>query len=258
MTTYDKNPDHPVELHTEPDTETSATSGNKEAPVADPRTLAEERLAHLSRLQSRMHSRGGPERGQGRDGRSGQGRVLALLLRSPEISQRELTFLLGLSRQALAELLPKLEHTGFIERTQSEADRRVVLVKLTEAGREAATQITARMQQPSPILEALDDQEVRQLAEYLGRIIESLEVRIQERREERRRSRHDHSHEEHSRNHPHGHPDERPHPDGQQRGHRRGRGGPRGDRHGGRDGENAGERREHRRGRPLWFGEFGN
>lgn len=157
--------------------------------TTDPRTLAEERLAHLARLQMRMQRRGGPERGPWRDGRGGQGRVLALLAKTPEISQRELTFLLGLSRQALAELLSKLEHTGLVERTASDADRRVVLVTLTDAGRDAATKVEEHMKEPSTLLNSLDDEEAARLADYLGRIIETTEAQINERREERRRHR---------------------------------------------------------------------
>lgn len=153
----------------------------------DPRTLAEERLAHLAMIQTRMQRRGGPDRGPWREGRGGQGRVLALLAMNPEISQRELTFLLGLSRQALAELLAKLEGKGFVERSQSDADRRVVLVKLTDAGREAAQKIDERMQEPSHMLDALTDEEAANLADYLERIITPLEERIAERREQRRR-----------------------------------------------------------------------
>ena len=153
--------------------------------TSDPRSLAEERLFHLTRLGMRMQCRGGPDHGGWRDGRGGQGRVLALLARNPEISQRELTFLLGLSRQALAELLAKLEQKGLIERSQSDEDRRVVLVSLTEPGHEAAREIGERMNRRSSLLDPLTDEEAGQFADYLDRIIEPLEAQIAERREER-------------------------------------------------------------------------
>ncbi|SNU02652.1 transcriptional regulator, MarR family [Ruaniaceae bacterium KH17] len=204
------------------------TSDNNITPISnDPRTLAEERLNHLAMLQTRMQRRGrpgGPGHGPAPDGRGGQGRVLALLAMNPEISQRELTFLLGLSRQALAELLAKLERKGFVERTQSDADRRVVLVKLTDSGRAAAQKIDERMKEPSHLLDDLSDDEVAALADYLARIIDPLEARIAERREQRRQA-HDQA------GHPHG-----------GHGGGRGHGGPHGHHHG-PDGE-----RHYRRG----------
>ena len=55
----------------------------------------------------------------------GQGRVLAILKERPEISQKELTDLLEMSRQGAAELLAKLEKNGLIRRYPSAEDRRV-------------------------------------------------------------------------------------------------------------------------------------
>ena len=115
------------------------------------------------------------------------------------------------SRQALAELLAKLERKGFVERTQSDADRRVVLVKLTDSGRAAAQKIDERMKEPSHLLDDLSDDEVAALADYLARIIVPPEARIAERREQRRQARgqagHPHGGQGGGRGHdgPHGH-----------------------------------------------------
>ena len=49
----------------------------------------------------------------------GQGRVLSILKLKPEITQKELTYLLDMSKQALGELLKKLENCGYITRTPS-------------------------------------------------------------------------------------------------------------------------------------------
>ena len=105
----------------------------------------------------------------------GQGRVLALLQLQPETTQKELTFLLGLSRQAAAELLTKLEKQGLIEREPSADDKRVVVVRLTEAGK-AAEQATERPPHGTPeLLDVLDDDEVAQLSGYLSRILDRAE-----------------------------------------------------------------------------------
>jgi len=50
------------------------------------------------------------------DPHRGQGRILALLKVKPEISQRELSYLLDIRNQSLSELLTKLEKAGYISR----------------------------------------------------------------------------------------------------------------------------------------------
>ena len=66
----------------------------------DVRQLAADRLVYLAALQLREQRRG--DTAPWRDARQGQGRVLALLKIKPEITQRELTYLMGLSRQSSA------------------------------------------------------------------------------------------------------------------------------------------------------------
>ena len=46
----------------------------------------------------------------------GQGRVLAWLKMQPEISRKELAYLLDMRAQSLGELLAKLERIAYIER----------------------------------------------------------------------------------------------------------------------------------------------
>lgn len=54
-----------------------------------------------------------------------------------EITQKELTYLLDMSKQALGELLSKLEKAGYITRKPSEEDRRMIIITLTEKGKAA-------------------------------------------------------------------------------------------------------------------------
>ncbi|CAM3116923.1 MarR family winged helix-turn-helix transcriptional regulator [Lactiplantibacillus plajomi] len=68
----------------------------------------------------------------------GQGRVLAVLKMKPETTQRELVYVLNMSPQAVSECLAKLEKAGYVERSASATDHRVMAIKLTDAGREAA------------------------------------------------------------------------------------------------------------------------
>lgn len=44
----------------------------------------------------------------------GQGRIMSILKMEPEISQKELSYLLDMSKQGLAELLTKLEAAEYI------------------------------------------------------------------------------------------------------------------------------------------------
>ncbi len=141
---------------------------------SDTRRLAAERLRHVAVLQFRRQRRG-PGGEPWRDPRNGQGRVLAVLKLKPEMTQRELTYLMGMSRQSMAELLRKLETQGLIKREPSPDDRRAVTVTLTEAGHNAAQDTDPDTAARLTFLECLTDDEVAQLADYLGRIIERLE-----------------------------------------------------------------------------------
>lgn len=118
--------------------------------------------------------------------RTGQGRILAILKLQPEIEQKELGYLLDMSRQALAELLAKLEKSGYITRTQSERDRRSYVVTLTESGRVIAEQVSAAEadNDDDPLglaaaLNTLSDSEQEQLSEYLARISAAIQSRLE-------------------------------------------------------------------------------
>jgi DNA-binding MarR family transcriptional regulator len=131
----------------------------------------------LGQLQALMH-RTSFHRFMGGGARSphrGQGRVLAMLKIKPEISQKELTYLLGMSKQSLAELLAKLEKNGYITREPSEEDRRVVTIKLTDEGMKAADDIDDSGLEMDDILGCLNDEELALFSDYLGRIIKRYE-----------------------------------------------------------------------------------
>lgn len=81
--------------------------------------------------------------------------------------------------QSLGELLAKLERSGLITRTPSDADRRVMNIRLTPEGMEAANQ-TAQMQEDVLPFDCLNADEQTSLSEYLDRIIEQLEKKIRD------------------------------------------------------------------------------
>ena len=129
----------------------------------------------MEKLQTLMHrlvfhnyvSEGKPTRNPYR----GQGRVLAALNQTPEISQKELTQQLGMSKQSLAELLGKLEKNDLIRRTPSEVDKRSVIIHLQPKGREAANELGDFSQDVEQIFDCLDPVERAQFEGYLQRIV---------------------------------------------------------------------------------------
>lgn len=132
----------------------------------------------------------------------GQGRVLSLLKLQPEITQKELGYLLDMRNQSLGELLGKLERNGYITRTPSEKDRRVMNIKLTEEGAKAAEQLDGKQEDVNQIFSCLSEEEQTVLSDYLERLIDALEKTFEEmgipEHEHGRPCGHPHSH-------PHGH-----------------------------------------------------
>jgi DNA-binding MarR family transcriptional regulator len=110
----------------------------------------------------------------------GQGRVLSILKMKPEISQKELTYLLNMSKQSLAELLAKLEKSGYITREPSEEDKRVLTVKLTEEGMNAAIDAGDETSETTKVLDCLNEEELDKFSEYLDRIISRYEEQFPE------------------------------------------------------------------------------
>ncbi|MEK0316663.1 MarR family winged helix-turn-helix transcriptional regulator [Cohnella sp. 56] len=121
----------------------------------------------------REHARSG-------DPHRGQGRVLSLLKMKPEITQRELSYLLDMRNQSLGELLGKLERSGYITRAASEEDRRVMNVKLTEAGAQAAEEMEKRQEDHNKLFDCLSEEEQSNLSAYLNKLIEELDRQLGE------------------------------------------------------------------------------
>ena len=109
------------------------------------------------------------------DSTRGQGRVMALLKLQNEMSQKDLGYLLGIRNQSVSELIAKLEKAGYVEKSQAEDDKRVVKVKLTEQGFEAANASEEKSQDQEDLFTCLTEAEQQQLSEYLGRLISELE-----------------------------------------------------------------------------------
>ena len=130
-----------------------------------------------------------------RDPNRGQGRVLSILRLKPEISQKDLAYLLDMRNQSLGELLAKLERGGLITRITSEDDRRAMIIRLTEAGKAAAEQAEKGQTESGRLFECLNPEEQTQLAGILKKLITVMENELEdeydEMWEDARRQRHE-------------------------------------------------------------------
>ncbi|WP_051624244.1 MarR family winged helix-turn-helix transcriptional regulator [Clostridium akagii] len=133
-----------------------------------------EKLSRLQRLLHKRHLREHVKGGLMGDSTRGQGRILAILKMQDGIPTKDLSYLLGIRVSSLNELLAKMEKSGYITREPSEADKRVMLVKLTEKGKSEQQQEW----NPGDIFTPLSAEEQKTFADYLDRIIMVIETEI--------------------------------------------------------------------------------
>ncbi len=87
------------------------------------------RKSHCTTEQQTDHDPSAPPRNHGR------GRMLGVLSDLGPMSQTQLAAHLDIRPQSLSELIAKSESDGFIERKQSDEDKRQTIVSITEAGK---------------------------------------------------------------------------------------------------------------------------
>lgn len=131
------------------------------------------KLTRLQWLLHRQQMQSWALRGPMADTTRGQGRILALLKLRDGISTKDLSYYLGVRISSLNETLMKMEKGGYITREPSEQDKRVMLVKLTEKGRNE--------EQPRPldfddIFSCLSEDEQGSFGEYIDRIAEAIQA----------------------------------------------------------------------------------
>ena len=129
-----------------------------------------EKLTQLQLLLQRYQVKSKDDHGIFSDKTRGQGRVLAMLKLQPEISTKDLSYLLGIRQQSLNELLNKLEKAEYVVRIPSESDRRVMIVKLTEKGRAQQQDTTDHSQ----IFSTLSSEEQKAFSSYLDKVLYTL------------------------------------------------------------------------------------
>ena len=103
----------------------------------------------------------------------GQGRILAMLRLKSKITAKDLSYILGIRQQSLNETLQKLEKEGYIVRTPSPKDRRVMLISLTEKGNE----IKPVQHDCLDVLDEFSDEE-KQFTSYIDRLYKACNQQI--------------------------------------------------------------------------------
>jgi DNA-binding MarR family transcriptional regulator len=144
--------------------------------MADTGKVLRDRLDHLSWLlhkqQQRRHTKANPVS----DPTKGQGRILAMLKLKDAISTKDLAFLLDVRVSSLNEMLYKMERGGYIMREADPADRRVMLVHLTDKGRDEQQSDSMTF---TSILDCLSKDEQDELCRYLDRLIGAFEAEME-------------------------------------------------------------------------------
>ncbi len=106
----------------------------------------------------------------------GMGRLLDLLCDTDGTAQMELARQLRIRPQSLSELLFRMEQRGYVTRTPSETDKRQSIVRITDSGREKATEMRKIHECAAiTLFAALDDGEKKTLAALLQKVIASGE-----------------------------------------------------------------------------------
>lgn len=107
----------------------------------------------------------------------GRGRVLALLQQKDGVSTKDMATIMGIRVSSLNEVLGKMEKEGYVERSASPDDRRVMLVWLTDKGK--AVELP-NQNMPQLLFGTLNQGAQNQLCMYFEQIISSLQGELEE------------------------------------------------------------------------------
>ena len=104
----------------------------------------------------------------------GQGRILAMLRLKSKITAKDLSYISGIRQQSLNETLQKLEKEGYIVRTPSPKDQRIILISLTKKGNE----IKPVQHNCLDVLDEFSDEELKQFISYIDRLCKACDQQI--------------------------------------------------------------------------------
>lgn len=115
------------------------------------------------------------------EGKGSQSRILIILNEHGSMTQRDLIDKLGIRPGSGSEVIGKLESAGLITRTMLPEDRRSVRIALTETGRQAAIEASARRQaRHQEMFSCLNESEKETLLELVEELNEDWHQRYQD------------------------------------------------------------------------------
>ena len=101
--------------------------------------------------------------------------ALMELEKQPVLTQAELTTRLNLSKSTVSRLVANLVRRNWVERARNPADGRVSDLRLTDAGRNAATEMAqARERKMTGMLDAVSAENRPQLIKNLNLLLEAI------------------------------------------------------------------------------------
>lgn len=100
--------------------------------------------------------------------------LLTTLLTSPDLDQNSICRELGIDRTNVADVVSRLARRGWIERRRSKEDKRMMLARLTPAGRRVTEEMYAAMQRAQDrLLSPLSPKERKALLSSLLRLLDA-------------------------------------------------------------------------------------
>lgn len=107
--------------------------------------------------------------------------LVAAVARRPGTSQREMAAILQMSEASAGRLIDRLCHDGLLERRQSEQDRRVYLIYLSEAGEPLLEQIAQQARQmEDEMFQGITDEQLRHFKIICDHMCSNLGLRVEE------------------------------------------------------------------------------
>lgn len=156
--------------------------GVQQETVDGDKQLIDELMKASRLMRQRMHTMG-DERREAQERTNERNRVLKLLALKPRMEQKEIADLMGVRLRALDELLGEMESQHLVTREQpDEPDMRIVVVELTDEGREAgSTDDTVTEPQLVPELDEDDRSKLVDLLKVLNAQFEAMGLRDEDR-----------------------------------------------------------------------------
>jgi MarR family transcriptional regulator for hemolysin len=101
--------------------------------------------------------------------------VISALSEGGELTQKQMTELLGVEQSSTAQLLSRLERDGFVTRRKDPKDARSSLIRLTEKANSALPVISEIMDDGNDLaVQGFSTQEIEQVINLLKRMLANL------------------------------------------------------------------------------------